>query len=246
MQTVTLLKFQNSNAKLGKRVHTFSLPAGYSCPAALDCLSRADRASGQITDGRLTEYRCFAASDEAKSPNARNARWHNFDILRNLDMWAIVNKLQASIPNKAKIVRIHVSGDFYNSKYFKAWMIVARMNPHLHFYAYTKSVNYWVDYINDGYKLPDNINLTASFGGRHDNLIKQYNLKFAFVVYHPDHAKRMGLEIDHDDSLAMYGKKSFALLLHGTQPAKSEASEALSKMRKENIKFSYSKQGANY
>ena len=63
-------------------------------------------------------------------------------------------------------------------------------------------------------------------------------------MYHPDHAKRMGLEIDHDDSLAMYGKESFALLLHGTQPAKSEASEAISKMRKENIKFSYSKQGA--
>ena len=142
MQIVTLLKFQNSNAKLGKRVHTFSLPAGYSCPAALDCLSRADRTSGQITDGRLTEYRCFAASDEAKSPNARNARWHNFDILRNLDMWEIVNKLQQSIPTKAQIVRIHVSGDFYNSRYFHAWMIVARMNPNIHFYAYTKSVNY--------------------------------------------------------------------------------------------------------
>ena len=42
-----------------------------------------------------------------------------------------------------------------------------------------------------------------------------------------------GLEIDHDDSHAAFGKESFALLLHGTQPKGSAASQALSLLRKQ-------------
>jgi len=39
----------------------------------------------------------------------------------------------------------------------------------------------------------------------------------------------------------MYGTKPFALLLHGTQPAKSIAAVAKQKMAAEGIKFSYSR-----
>ncbi len=31
-----LLKFQKGNAKLDKSIHTFSLPAGHSCPFAFE------------------------------------------------------------------------------------------------------------------------------------------------------------------------------------------------------------------
>jgi len=88
------------------------------------------------------------------------------------------------------------------------------------------------------------LNLTASVGGRHDSLIDELKLKYAKVVYHPSEAVNLGLEIDHDDSHAMYGTKPFALLLHGTQPAKSIAAVAKQRMVAENIKFSYSKKGA--
>ena len=52
-------------------IYSFSLPSGYTCPFAVDCLSKADRVTGKITDGRDTLFRCFSASDEARSPNAR-------------------------------------------------------------------------------------------------------------------------------------------------------------------------------
>ena len=236
-----ILTLHKGNAKLD--VYTFSLPAGHSCPSADDCLSKSHKVTGKITDGGNTLYRCFAASNEASFPSARNSRWSNFDQLRKMSKWEMVQSISSAIPDKALVVRIHVSGDFFNQDYFDAWMMVARTMPTKLFYAYTKSLPYWVHYISAGYKIPTNVNLTASYGGKQDNFIEQFGLKSATVVFHPEEAAMLGLEIDHDDSLAKYGTKSFALLLHGTQPAKSDASLALSRMRKEGIKFSYPKKG---
>jgi hypothetical protein len=72
--------------------------------------------------------------------------------------------------------------------------------------------------------------LNASYGGKQDSLIEQYNLKSVKVVYTVEQAGN--LVIDHDDTSAFMQDKSFALLLHGTQPKASEASKALSKLRK--------------
>ena len=233
------LKFNPGNAKIDD--HSFSLPAGYSCPSALDCLSKADRATGHLTDGESTQYRCFAASSEALFPNTRSSRWSNFDQLRKMSKWEMVQAINAAIPNKALGIRIHVSGDFFNQDYFDAWVIVATLNPNIHFYAYTKAIDFWGSC---NAKIPDNLNLTGSYGGTHDGLLRSNpHIKTATVVYHPDEAKELGLKIDHDDSLAKYGTESFALLLHGVQPAKSEASKAQSRMRREGIKFSYNRKG---
>ena len=97
-------------------IYSFSLPSGYTCPFAVDCLSKADRITGKITDGKQTKFRCFAASDEARSPQARKQRWHNFDILRKLDFEDMVTELYESIPLDLDICRVHVGGDFFNQK----------------------------------------------------------------------------------------------------------------------------------
>ena len=250
MDALKVLKFQVGNAKLVSiedtetgeivviKIHTFSLPSGYSCPAANECLSKADRVTGKITDGVDMEFRCFSATDEARSPNARNARWHNFELLRRESTATMVERIQQSLPKAAQIVRIHVAGDFFNQKYFDAWCIVAGNNPDILFYAYTKSLNYWKASLSN---VPANLNLTASTGGKYDSIIDELGLKYSTVVYHPEEADKLGLEIDHDDSHAMYGTKPFALLLHGTQPAKSIAAVAKQRMTAEGIKFSYSK-----
>ena len=113
----------------------------------------------------------------------------------------------SSLNPKKKIIRIHVSGDFFNINYLKAWILVAQRNPNLTFYAYTKSLTYWIEELNN---IPVNLKLTASKGGKNDHLIEQYNLKFAQVVYSIEEAEQLGLEIDHDDSHAFSGNKSFA------------------------------------
>ena len=122
--------------------------------------------------------------------------------------------------------------------YFDAWCKFASDNPYRIFYAYTKSLPYWVSRLGD---IPSNLSLTASYGGRADNLIDKHNLKSAVIVNHPDEAERLGLEIDHDDSHAIYGTESFALLLHGVQKAGTKSSNALQRMTRENISYSYSR-----
>jgi hypothetical protein len=86
---------------------------------------------------------------------------------------------------------------------------------------------------------PANFNVTMSRGGLHDHLIDSHNLKNARVIWHPDQAN--GMPIDHNDINAIFGDHSFNLLLHGMQPAGSDASQAIKRLKTENVKFSYSR-----
>ena len=251
------LKFSTGNAKLGKRL-IFSLPAGYSCPSAGHCKTFADRDTGKITDlpqeGQAIglEYRCFAAMSEARSKNCRDARWYNWDLLKEIlytsddpvsQMTQLIGQSiydQLGSRKSFDLCRIHESGDFWSELYFKAWLEVAKKFPNIKFYAYTKQLNYW---LNSFESIPDNLYLTASVGGNLDHLIPRYANKFkriAYVVYTEDQADDMGLPIDHDDSHC-FGDKPFALLVHSPQRAGSDASKALS-LRKRQGKWSgYSK-----
>ena len=230
------LKFGKGNAKLDKKIHTFSLPAGHSCPFAFECEAKADRETGKITDGRNQTFRCFAASQEALYPTVRNSRWHNYELLKSLRTSSqMVNLIEDSLPKKATTIRVHVSGDFFNQSYFDAWMTVATKHPDKKFYAYTKSLPYWLSRKDT---IPKNFVLTSSMGGRQDKLIELNKLKYAKVIMDEKEAGKM--EIDHDDSHAYDGKKSFALLLHGTQKKGTKAAAALSTLRKKGIK-GYSK-----
>lgn len=223
----TLLSFSHGNAKLGPSIYTFSLPAGHTCPGALHCLASADRATGRVSDGPAQQYRCFSATDEARHPSVRNSRWRNFELLKAArtreGMAALITQ---SVPRKATVVRIHVGGDFFSEAYFLAWTDAARARPECRFYAYTKSLHLWRrlrEFV------PDNLVLTASLGGRFDSHAQ--GLKTAQVVFSPEQAEALGLEIDHDDSHAYEGTESFALLLHGTQAAGTPASGALKRLR---------------
>jgi hypothetical protein len=232
-----LLKFQNGNKKLNSKIFTFSLPAGWACPFAHNCLSKTNPETGKLTDGEFTEFRCFAAMAEATYPTVRKARWYNFDLLKPLmnNIDSMVDLIQKSIPSKATIIRIHVSGDFFNQNYFDAWLKVAANNPNVLFYAYTKSIPYWINRLTS-INNTTNFKLTASIGGKHDDLVQTNNLKYAQVVYSKEEAKELNLLIDTDDSLAYSQNNSFALLIHGVQPKGSKASIALSNIKKQKNK----------
>lgn len=218
-----MLKFQKGNAKLNKKIATFSLPAGHTCPFAKDCFSKADKVTGKIVDGKHCQYRCFAASDESRLPNVRKARWHNFNLLKKAkSAGSMAGLLHEAVPN-IPFVRVHVSGDFFNKNYFHAWMAVARLKRNQLFYAYTKAVKHIVKFKKD---IPQNFRLVASRGGTDDHLIDEHNLVCAEVVMSEAEAEKKGLLLDHDDSMAIAATKSFGLLIHGTQPANTEAGKA--------------------
>lgn len=230
---MSLLKFGRGNAKLDKRIYTFSLPAGHSCPFAYECKASADRQTGIITDGAFQEFRCFSASAEALYTHTRNARWHNYDLLlaaKTKD--AMYNLIISSLPKKASIVRVHVSGDFFNQNYFDAWMQIASTNEQAKYYAYTKSVKYWMARKDS---IPPNFELTASMGGAMDDVVVLNNLKNAVVVFSEEEAQAMNKDIDHDDSHAYTKGDSFALLLHGVQKKNTKASAALKILKNNKI-----------
>jgi hypothetical protein len=247
-----LLKFSTSNAKLSKRL-IFSLPAGYSCPHAGVCKTFADRVTGTITDlpqlnGTIAdEFRCFAAMSETR-PNVRESRWYNWDLLRNV-MYGNGNQamliadlidLSLSFQPDLELIRVHESGDFWTENYMRAWFMAASRRPKQKFYAFTKSLGMWLA-LKD--LIPSNFYLTASCGGTLDYLLTKHSDVFkriAYVVYTEEEAKARDLEIDHDDSHC-FGDKPFALLVHSSQRAGSEASKALSQRKKENKFVGYGK-----
>ncbi len=245
----TLLNFvKGGNAKLDKDIWSFSLPAGWSCPGAKECMTKVDPETGKLVDGAMQRFRCFAAVNETR-PNVRESRWHNFELLNAAGTRErMADLIKDSFPARVKTMRIHVSGDFFNRAYFEAWCDVAKHFSSTEFYAYTKSLKQVEPYLQE-HGLPKNFKLTLSTGGRWDEHIDALQtiaetanstLGVAEVAFHPEEAKVAGIPIDHDDSHARAGNHRFALLLHAQQPADSEAAEAIKKMKKENIQFSYS------
>ena len=258
-----MLKFSNANAKTEalkevdelkpfladkKKIYSLDLLSGYSCPFAEKCLSKAvvqDNGKRKIKDGLKTEFRCFSASQEVQYNGVYNLRKHNFDVLRGMHINDMIYRINSDLPKNTGIVRIHVAGDFFSQDYMLAWYNVALLNPSILFYAYTKSLRYWL-HINE-YPILDNFVLTASYGGRHDHLIDDdtFNFRFTKVVFSEAEAEKLGLEIAHAASHAArpsMRNESFALLIHGTQPAGSDAATALKELKG---KGSYSRKKVN-
>lgn len=245
------LKYSKANAKIHalknveslapflanrRKVYSLDLLSGWSCPGAKDCLSKVHLINGKrvVKDGKHTRFRCFSASQEAVYSKVYDSRKHNFDALRNAK--GSIGKfelLKESMPSNLGICRIDVGGDIFNAEMMLAWATMAEAHSDRLFYAYTKSLPFWLKYRKYINSLP-NFVLTASRGGHHDKLIGKHRLRQAVVVFSEQEAADKGLEIDNDDSHAAdpsKRKQSFALLLHGTQPAKSEASKALVKLK---------------
>jgi hypothetical protein len=200
------------------QVTSFDLPAGHTCPAADICQSFSNRETGKITDGDNCKIRCYAASMEARYTATRRAHWRNFDALRKLKSSdAMARLILSSIPASAQIIRIHASGDFFSKRYFDAWVKVAQSLPHVKFFGYTKIL----PFVNA--PKPDNFRLVYSFGGKMDSKVTCEPI--AYIVKNVAEAIERGLHpacIDNpaDDYQLIMSGRTFALCLHGTQPAK--------------------------
>jgi len=190
------MKFVKNTKYYTGVVYEWNLPTGHTCPFALECLVKVNRETGKF-ENKSNAYRCYAASPE-RFPAVREHRWANFEWVKNGN--------KPIIPKGCKAIRIHASGDFFSQAYFDMWLEIARENPNVEMWAYTKSLNYWVRRISS---IPANLTLTASMGGRHDQLIAEYRLKHAIVVKNKSEAL---LPIDYNDDYARIPNQSFYLL----------------------------------
>jgi hypothetical protein len=250
MSSSTILKFGHGNAKLPNTTMTFALPAGHTCPGALHCLSKADPATGKITDGPHTLFRCSAASEETR-PTVRSARWHNRRLLAGLNTGGMVELLDLSLRGQrltyTERVRWFTSGDCYNTELRDALIEVALRHPTLLFYLYSKNLPIWLER-GALLTLPDNLILTASWGGRYDFLIADGLFpRSARVVNTQEEAYTLGLPLDFTDAYAYSPTPThFAHLVHGTQPKGSLAGQAIQQRRKTGQFAGYSRTARNH
>jgi len=139
----------------------------------------------------------------------RKRYWCNFDAVRGLKADEVAEVLAGCLPKNAKRVRVHTAGDFFSEEYFLGWMKFAASKPEVQFWAFTKSLPFWVR--NKG-AVPANMELQASYGGRWDSMIEEHGLKYAKVVWSLEEAEKLGLKIDTDDKMAAFPGPSFALI----------------------------------
>ena len=221
------LSFSPANRKLialekltGRKVFSFSLLSGWNCPQANLCQSFAVEtpAGVRIRDGKHNKFRCFSASNEVLFPAVYASRKANGDILKvaALSTKQAATLLLAAMPKKAGIIRIHVGGDFKTQAYFDTWLRVAEQRPDVWFYAYTKSIAFWLKRIA---VLPENLIMTASIGGRQDELAVANNLRSA-TVFETESHNVDNIPVDHTDeyaALPINRDVNFGLLEHGPQ-----------------------------
>lgn len=192
-------KFTKNTKYYSGIVYEWNLPTGHTCPFANECLVKVDKHTGKF-ENKSNAYRCYAASAE-RFPSARKSRWSNFEVVKSGQ--------KPSLPKDAKAIRIHAAGDFFNQSYFDIWIEIANENPNVEFWAYTKSLKYWVQRLGE---IPNNLELTASYGGRNDELIAQHELKFV-KIYKSKNDVPDGIPIDTNDDCARNKNiKEFALV----------------------------------
>ena len=106
-----MAEYLKGNSKLGRGIYTYTRTPGKTCPGASE----------------LCAAKCYAKKGTFTFPSTKAlmAR-HDSDTVPPL-------------PLDAKVVRIHVAGDFDNIQYVRNWIFMVRTNPRVRFYAYTRS-----------------------------------------------------------------------------------------------------------
>lgn len=112
----------DGNIKVGP-IPTFSLPSRFTCPGAT----------------KWCRENCYAARFERIRPNCRLAYARN--LLLTWHTRRFVRVMLRNISKNLPVLRIHVSGEFYDAAYVRAWKAIASQRPHTQFWAYTRS---WV------------------------------------------------------------------------------------------------------
>lgn len=142
---------------------------------------------------------CYARSGTYNFSNVKAAHVRNLElILDNPITWKarVSEELKAKRYQENKSVRIHDSGDFFSEEYFLLWVEIAKENPHVFFYAYTKEVAMVKRHV-----LPDNFVIIFSMGGTQDHLVDKENDRHADVFPSLEALEEAGYSNQEDSDL---------------------------------------------
>lgn len=185
-----LLTYNNSKLK-PDGIAVWSLPAGKTCPMAGACA-----------------VFCYAKKGFYRMSGPNNLRARNHKVSLKADF--IERMDQELKTGKNHTVRIHDSGDFYNAAYVEKWIEIAKRNPSIFFYAYTKSVA-----LLKSYTLPDNFKITFSYGGKEDHLITAADRQAKIYKDFETMSRDGYANASHSDLVTAYGyNNKIGLIAH--------------------------------
>jgi len=194
------------NAKMKKtskenkaKIFNFSIPAyktksgKVTCPFAKECVKYCYAQKGNYTR--------FPVVQELMEEKYKISKTNTFIPLMNEE----IRK------KKATHVRIHDSGDFYSIAYLNKWVDIATQNTNVIFYAYTKSIKFFVN----GLLLPKNLKIIFSEGSKTDNLINTAKHRHARIFKSKELLSAAGyIDASNNDLKAITSNKKVGLVYH--------------------------------
>ena len=188
------------NRKMG-RVMSFSLPPGITCARGVPCL-----------------HDCYAMKMCRIYPTVRNSWDNNWELLQKYWGTAFVNDISAAIrKKKPDLFRWHVGGDIPALWYIDNMVEIAKQNPAVEFWAFTKQFDILEQYKGE---MPSNLNIVLSIWPPHlpsAELRKKYGCcyfqdkdesyiipKDAFVCQGDCEECKVCVELDAGESVVIY------------------------------------------
>lgn len=170
----TTVRVQNGNDKLGKGIYTVNLLPG-DTPLTLKNGTQLTNVSGSCA-GCCSgcKMACYAVNDAKRYNNTVIPSQGGNTLLARFDRPRFFEDVQRFLDyNMVAAMRIHSSGEFLNYDYFLKWIEIAKNNPTVKFYCYTKRFNYIEKYFEAGNVFPDNFAVNVSiWKGNYDNPYK--------------------------------------------------------------------------
>lgn len=202
------VKWTKGNEKLLKdNGGTYNI-IGFGIPADHDFILKGEKVN-TCPSALACRGVCYAKQGRYTMKNVVNARMHNLSLsVSEFFVQVVIADLKRM--RNVNTVRIHDSGDFYNQEYYNKWCDIAKALPLITFYAYTKTLDMdiWTN-------KPDNLKITQSLGGKHDNLV---NLNMPHSrIFADDEARINAGYVDGNvnDVPAIEGIVQIGLVYHG-------------------------------
>lgn len=197
---------QNSKMKksTGEKVFNFGIPAFKSNTGLMTCPQ-----AGICAKGCYAKQGTYIWSNVNKKYEERLALTLSDKFIYTLSAEIIRRKI--------KKVRIHDSGDFYSIDYINKWLEIIRLNPEVEFYAYTKMVSIFKN-LEENNKIPTNLTIIYSYGGKQDNLINNEVDRHSKVFASEEELLSRGyINASQDDNLALTDNVKVGLIFHGAK-----------------------------
>ena len=200
-------KMKKTSKENNAKIFNFSIPAyktksgKLTCPFAAACVKYCYAQKGN--------YKRFPIIADLMEKKYKITKQNNFITLMNEEI----------IKKKATHIRIHDSGDFYSIEYLLKWVDIATQNTNVIFYAYTKSIKFFLHkefpLHLDGLLLPKNLKIIFSEGSKTDDLINVNKHRHARIFKSINDLLQSGyIDASNNDLEAITDNKKVGLVYH--------------------------------